>query len=99
MSGGSYDYAYSKLNEFIEQFEKNSDTPKRALFLDHLKCVSNAMKAIEWVDSSDTLPGDEDSWIDKCLGHSEPDEERLIAQAWAYRKILAVVKKLEGVSK
>ena len=97
MSGGSYDYAFEKLNDFIHALEsRREQTLKRQLFADHLKKVSNAMKAIEWVDSSDCGPGHDDEWIDKCLGYSKPDEE-IITQAWAYRKILAVVEELSGV--
>lgn len=71
MSGGSYDYAFQKINDFAEALEgerqiddcrpwpDDIDAENRALrkaFAAHLRLVSDAMKAIEWVDSSDCSP-------------------------------------------
>ena len=63
MSGGSYDYVYSKIEDIII----NSSTPERIAFQKHLKLVAKAMKDIEWVDSCDKSPGDESEAIRKCL--------------------------------
>lgn len=66
MSGGSYDYAYSKLNDFADSLQLT--TPLRKAFKTHLLKVSNACHDIEWVDSCDWSPGDEDEAIRATLG-------------------------------
>lgn len=58
MSGGSYDYAYTKVLDFTEALEDSDkgETPKtllRAAFIRHLRTVAEAMRAIEWEDSGD----------------------------------------------
>ena len=63
MSGGSYDYAYEKVDCFAEALETDTylDGGKRYEpnghdrigFAAHLRKVAAAMKAIEWVDSGD----------------------------------------------
>ena len=63
MSGGSYDYGYCKVDDFIDSLE--ATTPLRKAFRKHLELVSNAMRAIEWVDSGDCSKGDEDEDIRK----------------------------------
>jgi len=71
MSGGSYNYACHKVDYFIEDVrtkDANPDIEKmRKDFVEHLKNISDAMKAIEWVDSGDRGPGDEIEPIKKCL--------------------------------
>ena len=63
MSGGSMDYMYSRLEQVT--FEQN--TPLRKQFAEHLKLVAQALHDIEWVDSADYAPGDEDEAIRACL--------------------------------
>lgn len=65
MSGGSMNYLYSKL-----EYEANflSNTPERRAFTSHLQKVAKALHDIEWVDSSDYGPGDENEAIRACLG-------------------------------
>mgnify|MGYP003443232694 CR=1 FL=1 len=65
MSGGSMNYLYSKL-----EYEANflSNTPERRAFTSHLKKVAKALHDIEWVDSNDYGPGDENEAIRACLG-------------------------------
>ena len=75
MSGGSYDYVYSK----IEDITIHNLTPERVAFQKHLKLVAKAMKAIEWVDSCDCSPGDESEAIRKCLSSSAAVEEWLVS--------------------
>ena len=66
MSGGSMDYLYSRL-EYAE-FAQNTLLRKR--FAEHLKLVAKALHDIEWVDSADCVPGDEDESIRACLKNS-----------------------------
>ena len=69
MSGGSYQYAYARLeNDFLYDFERRADTPERKAFLTLLRKVVKAMQDIEWVDSGDYGPGDENSAIRAALG-------------------------------
>jgi hypothetical protein len=65
MSGGSMNHLYSKL-----KYEANFrlDTPERRAFAKHLELVIKALHDIEWVDSADYGPGDENKAIRACLG-------------------------------
>ena len=67
MSGGSMNYLYSKL-EYDATF--STHTPERVAFKRHLAKVAKALHDIEWVDSGDTGPGDENAAIRACL---QPD--------------------------
>jgi hypothetical protein len=69
MSGGSYDYAYGRVNDFADAMR--ADTPARIAFRAHLHDVADAMHAIEWVDSADWAPGDEDDAIAKCVSDAD----------------------------
>lgn len=64
MSGGSMNYLYSKI-ECNANFSLN--TPERRAFDKHLKLVTKALRDIEWVDSGDSSPGDENEAILQCL--------------------------------
>ena len=44
------------------------DTPERKAFNRHLAKVAKALHDIEWVDSGDYGPGDENDAIRACLG-------------------------------
>lgn len=68
MSGGFYEYADYKLRSFINEFAAEANTPLRKAFLAHLTDVAEAIHDIEWVDSGDYGPGDEDEAIKKVLG-------------------------------
>ena len=69
MSGGSYQYAYVRLeNDFLYEFERRADTPERKAFLTLLRKVAKAMRDIEWVDSGDCSPGNENDAIRAALG-------------------------------
>lgn len=70
MSGGSYDYKYMKVEELADEIEEHSTSPTRKAFAKHLRDVANACHDIEWVDSGDYGPGDEEKSIRKCLGNS-----------------------------
>jgi len=73
MSGGSYDYAYLKVERVAEEIDLDGGfgccaTPLvRQAFKNHLRKVAAALKAIEWNDSGD---GDDDEvdLINECLG-------------------------------
>lgn len=65
MSGGSYDYAFGRVDEFAELLESGTTWtgrkvvdphPSRLEFAKHLRKVAAAMEAIEWVDSYDRSP-------------------------------------------
>jgi hypothetical protein len=57
-------YLYSKL-EYDAEF--STDTPERLAFAKHIEKVAKALHDIEWVDSSDYGPGDENEAIRDCL--------------------------------
>src|SRR5438105_3154618 len=84
MSGGSYNYFYSQL----EQMKMRPSTPLRRAFIEHLKLIATALHDIEWVDSGDYGDGDEDAAIRACL---EPGCElrQLIVEAKAAGDALA----------
>lgn len=77
MSGGQYDYAYSRVNDFaysiVQQYESWdtnkptwTDRPYLALrqrFAAHLEAVAEAMRTIEWADSGDKS----DEAVEQCL--------------------------------
>lgn len=65
MSGGSMNYLYCRL-ENDASFSQH--TPERRAFAAHLKLVAKALHDIEWVDSCDYGPGDENKAIRACLG-------------------------------
>lgn len=65
MSGGSMNYLYQKVR-CDATFEEN--TPYRAAFRKHLEKVAEALRMIEWVDSDDCRPGDDEEAIKACLG-------------------------------
>lgn len=63
MSGGSMNY----LSMLVERAEFHRDTVLRRAFSAHLEKVAAALHAIEWVDSGDSGPGDDDKAIRACL--------------------------------
>jgi len=72
MSGGSYDYLYSKIRDMADDMPLHSSCDDyvhpslRAAFKKHLKLVADACRAIELNDSGD---GDQDeiAKIEACL--------------------------------
>ena len=85
MSGGSMNYLYSKL----EYAEFKTDTPERKAFAKHLQLVAKALHDIEWVDSCDYGPGDEDNAIRACLT-SNATLEAAVEAAHDARKALTL---------
>jgi len=69
MSGGSMNYLYRRL---LWESEFEDSTELRREFRLHLIQVAAALKAIEWVDSGDLSPGDEDEALAVVLGSRKP---------------------------
>lgn len=66
MSGGSWDYLYSRVADAASRLAEDGD-PKRAILAPHVERLAKALRAIEWVDSGDYGPGDEYAAIDAFL--------------------------------
>lgn len=56
-------YLYSS----VRDAEFRRDTPQRRAFAAHLELVAKALHDIEWVDSCDYGPGDENAAIMACI--------------------------------
>jgi len=69
MSGGSYNYAFQYVENFIAELD--AQTPERRAFKDHLELVRQAMHDIEWVDSCDYGRGQENDAILRCVSQSD----------------------------
>lgn len=89
MSGGSYDYFYSRLEHVADQvsrsrgIDENTRPALRRAFAAHLCKVAEAMRSIEWNDSGDG-DGREIARIEAVIG---PNAELavLIAEAKSAR--------------
>jgi hypothetical protein len=94
MSGGSYNYFYQQLESYAEDIRNLDINPKRKLFSQLLVLCAKAAKDIEWVDSGDYGPGDEDKAIDEVfLSLNVNPEVQLKAAAFdAVIKIMRNVK-------
>ena len=57
-------YLYNRL---LDGATFATDTPERKAFRRHLLKVADALHDIEWVDSGDKGPGDENAAIRACL--------------------------------
>jgi hypothetical protein len=88
MSGGSYEYICYKIEE-IELSGKDK-SPRRAAFQRLLKKVAEAMHDIEWVDSYDKSPGDENEAIDECF-KLIGDDPIIIGKALAFDTVALLV--------
>lgn len=64
MSGGSYNYAYLRVEDFEDELTESKESPQRMIFAKLLVLVAKAMHDIEWVDSCDYASGDENEAID-----------------------------------
>jgi hypothetical protein len=72
MSGGSFDYAYSKLDRVIEEMAQSCKRPLHKAFIKHLVKVSKALYELEWEVSGDTGTGDADLAIKELI---KPQDE------------------------
>lgn len=80
MSGGSYDYAFGRVNDMAEKLSNDKSSLRRA-FASHLRRVGTAMHAIEWVDSGDFGKGEDIDAIKEVLGvHWDKDEIEVLIQ-------------------
>lgn len=67
MSGGSLDYAYTKVNDIADTLTRKACSPLHRAFIKHLLLVSDALHDLEWVLSDDYAPGDEVAAIEKVV--------------------------------
>jgi len=67
MSGGSLEYAYSKIEYIAHDVESQARTPLHKAFASHLRDVATALHYLEWVLSGDYGPGDEVESIRKVV--------------------------------
>lgn len=75
MSGGSLDYAFYNLADLAERIYSRAETPAHRAFAAHLDKVAEAAKALEWMWSGDTSPGDEVEAIMAVVSQSGVIEE------------------------
>lgn len=70
MSGGRYQYAYCRVEQFASEMAYRGDSASidRKVFRQLLEKVAEAMRVIEWVDSGDG--GDEVAAIRDCFSES-----------------------------
>jgi hypothetical protein len=73
VSGGSYEYAYTRVLDMAGEMERRElerlspDTPLRIAFRGLLERVGAAMKAVEWVDSGDCSEPHAEAAIRACF--------------------------------
>jgi uncharacterized cysteine cluster protein YcgN (CxxCxxCC family) len=94
MSGGSYDYVYSKIEDI--ELRNNHCDHRRAAFQKMLKLVAAAMHDIEWVDSCDYGKGDEHKAIDKVFSFLDASPE-IIAKAHAFDTLKDLITNFMGI--
>lgn len=69
MSGGSYDYAYRRIEEMAHEVEcRHPHSPLHIAFAAHLRAVAAAMHDLERVDSCDSSEGAEVAAMTAVLG-------------------------------
>lgn len=90
MSGGSWDYVYSQVEDAADRLLNERQAERRA-FGNLLRLCSEALHDIEWVDSGDCSPGDELKAINRALNyagdplaHLVDDAEELIKKLETY---------------
>jgi hypothetical protein len=94
MSGGSMSYFSFRLEEVANQFQLHSFR-RRALRKLILK-LAKALKAVEWNDSGDGDP-QEDQLIDEVLGGPVAEiEEALLSLAQARTETYDLMRRLKG---
>jgi hypothetical protein len=96
MSGGSYNYAYSALENLATDILTSrgiNKSPQRLAFAKRLMLMAKAAHDIEWVDSGDYGPGDEMESIKEALGPNY-EIECLVAYLEEARTTIAVLQNL-----
>ena len=76
MSGGSYNYAYCRIEDLADSISERVMTPERKAFVSLLRKVAIAARDIEWRDSGDG--SDEELSITAALGKQA--DEMIIAE-------------------
>lgn len=77
MSGGAYDYVYSKISDLEHDIRRQDEDPRRAAFAKLMGLVARAMQDIEWVDSCDSSQGSEHAAIDRVFAFLGADHETI----------------------
>ncbi len=86
MSGGSLEYVYQRVADAADMVETKATTDLHREFAAHLELVAKALKALEWMLSDDTSPGDEVAAIEAVLPRSKDAEiEALNAEIGRWR--------------
>lgn len=67
MSGGSYDHLYYKIEDAAMRLMKPHEPSYRRAFGELIYRCALAMKDVEWVDSGDKSPGDDEAAIMRCI--------------------------------
>lgn len=62
MSGGSWDYVYSRIDDIADRLTSDANPLRRAM-VPSVRALAKAMRAIEWVDSGDYGDGDDEELI------------------------------------
>lgn len=68
MSGGSMNYLAHRIESDMTFYV---NTPERNAFYEHMQKIIKALHDIEWVDSGDMSPGDENKAIMECISESD----------------------------
>lgn len=89
------EYFYCKLNDVSFR----TDTPERKAFYAHIQKVAEALHDIEWVDSGDYGPGDENKAILACIGHEEILRSQLDHISAALSVLSIEIKRAELIAK
>lgn len=91
MSGGRYEYVYSRIEQLEHEISDQQKCARRAAFAKLMGLVGKAMHDIEWVDSCDYAPGDEHGAIDRVFAFLKADPET-IKKAHAFDQLKARLK-------
>jgi len=85
MSGGSLDYAFSKIDDFADELESKinqSSTPELLILrkntVRQLRALSELLRAIEWNMSGDTLPENELNAYQKYFEDTELSYQKVV---------------------
>ena len=92
MSGGSWDYFYSKCEDAANNLEAEA-SPLRRAFGAHMQLVAKAMHDIEWVDSCDMGRGDDRKAMQAVLGDAADIREIEVLLSDG-RKVIDALEKL-----
>lgn len=95
MSGGSLDYAYSKIEDLAAAVNARAQNALHRAFAYHLAKVAKAAQELEWVLSDDSSPGDE---ADAIRAVVSPQEELDVARAAAEQALKDLEECLERVA-